>query len=964
MRRAARFNSNAQMQREFGAALLGQPDRLFAACGNAVAGWRIRTPRCLLLLCAFTVSALLALAPGSPSSSAESNVHKTLSSVSDNFNRSDESPLSDGGNWGNSIIGGTNEIGLKVVSNQLATSHTTTSTGWRNDQRLEADTETWVTIAVKPGNGNVVRVYARLQAPGTSSVTGYMIFFVDNSGTDQVSIDRISGGTITTLTTLNQEFNAGDGLKIRVIGSSVQAWRNDGTAWSELGEVTDSTNVGAGYSGVGLRGTTGRLDNFGAQSLAEPPVPDPLAIDTFNRADETPLSDAGNWGNSIIGGTNEIGLKVVSNQLATSHTTTSTGWWKYQQFGADADAWVTIVGKPGNGNAVRVYARLQAPGTSSVTGYMILFVDNSGTDQVSIDRISGTTITALTTLNQEFNAGDKLRIRVLGSRIQAWRYDGTQWSELGEVTNSTYGGAGYTGVGLRGTIGRLDDFAAANDDGDGVPTSTGPVSVVGDAVVGNALSFVGSWSGAPYSQSEQWYRCSSAGDSCVPIPGATAPTYVPTNSDIGHALEMSVATTNLFGSSTEQSLPTGPVVSSALLVTYAPELRLDSSETYFADSAAEMTDYHGSDGTNQLYDSSGAARAAADGSLGVSELLSLSFLGGDEYGDFALPPPSSDDKIDAVDNYASDYQETLHLVPGYANKVYGRVYQSGGLTTLQYWFFYYNNPFSVAGIGKHEGDWEGIQILLGSSGPVSATYDQHGGGETCDWSQTPTTGGTHPVVYVANGSHASYFWPGSHPIGPGSLASDSADGHLSPPEDPAILDLAEAPSWLSWPGHWGGSTGGSLGQEASPTGPSQKGAQWDDPITWGMSQNSCTTSPGPRALLRGQKHAQLSYAASTSALPPIPRLRATIRGLSVVIRFRFASWPASASRHPWVLFTSVVSADPRIARLSKQTALRGPTGTVVMPRGAGPAPLHVVFTVLSKGYTRTPPKSVLVRSTG
>jgi RHS repeat-associated protein len=375
--------------------------------------------------------------------------------VIDNFNRANET-LSDGGKWTNNIAS-TGETGLKVLSNQLSSSTSTTATAWRNDQRYGPDTEVVVTIATKPNAGNSVRLYARVQTPGSGSYDGYMVRYQENSGTDQVFIERIDASTITTLTTLNQEFAAGDKLKLRVIGNAIQAWRYAGSSWSEVGETSDPRYDAAGYVGVGLRGTTGRLDDFGAASLSPPPTPDPNPVlDDFNRPNEQ-LSDGGKWRRNIPGA-GENGLSVLSNQLYSASTSTATAWWSDQRFGPDQFAAVTIASKPGVGNAVRLYARLRSPGFSSYDGYMLLFSHLASDDQEALYRIDNSGLVFLASWTKEIAGGDELMLRTIGSSIQAWRYSGSTWSEIGETSDQTYQDGGYVGVGLRQVWGRLDDF--------------------------------------------------------------------------------------------------------------------------------------------------------------------------------------------------------------------------------------------------------------------------------------------------------------------------------------------------------------------------------------------------------------------------------------------------------------------------------------------------------------------------
>ena len=66
----------------------------------------------------------------------------------------------------------------------------------------------------------------------------------------------------------------------------------------------------------------------------------------------------------------------------------------------------------------------------------------------------------LLTRNQELAVGDTLLLRVTGSRLEAWLRRGSAWTLLGSATDTTYPSSGFTGAGVRGTTGRLDDFGA------------------------------------------------------------------------------------------------------------------------------------------------------------------------------------------------------------------------------------------------------------------------------------------------------------------------------------------------------------------------------------------------------------------------------------------------------------------------------------------------------------------------
>src|SRR6185436_19111740 len=118
---------------------------------------------------------------------------------------------------------------------------------------------------------NQLRLYARLQQPGTSGADGYMLRTLQQTGTDEIYLERITNGTITRLLTITQELTAGDTLLLRTNGTTLQAWQKTGTTWTQLGTTTDTTYTTPGRVGIGIRGTTARLDDYGARTIGTPP---------------------------------------------------------------------------------------------------------------------------------------------------------------------------------------------------------------------------------------------------------------------------------------------------------------------------------------------------------------------------------------------------------------------------------------------------------------------------------------------------------------------------------------------------------------------------------------------------------------------------------------------------------------------------------------------------------------------
>jgi hypothetical protein len=88
-------------------------------------------------------------------------------------------------------------------------------------------------------------------------------------------------------------------------------------------------------------------------------------------------------------------------------------------------------------------------------------------------------------------------------------------------------------------------------------------------------------------------------------------------------------------------------------------------------------------------------------------------------------------------------------------------------TILQYHFFYAFNDWRLAanGMNHHEADWEMVAVYLKNDNPYAVLFSQHGAGNIEKWKTTRLAVDkqgnqtTHPMVYVALGSHANYSKP-------------------------------------------------------------------------------------------------------------------------------------------------------------------------------------------------------------
>jgi hypothetical protein len=163
---------------------------------------------------------------------------------------------------------------------------------------------------------------------------------------------------------------------------------------------------------------------------------------------------------------------------------------------------------------------------------------------------------------------------------------------------------------------------------------------------------------------------------------------------------------------------------------------------------------------------------------------------------------------------------------------------------LQYWFFYVFNDFG----NPHEGDWEMIQLNFDAANatqaltrhPTDIGYSQHEGAERAAWDDEKLNivGGTHPVVFVADGSHANFFDAALF-VGRSAEEGVGCDDTRGPHTTiiPVVRTIPSAAAaahtaypWIGFQGRWGELQPAFFN---GPTGPNMK-TQWTEPITWSL----------------------------------------------------------------------------------------------------------------------------------
>jgi hypothetical protein len=258
-----------------------------------------------------------------------------------------------------------------------------------------------------------------------------------------------------------------------------------------------------------------------------------------------------------------------------------------------------------------------------------------------------------------------------------------------------------------------------------------------------------------------------------------------------------------------------------LLRRFQPALRYDSQEAFFADHPEQMVVNPG----NQLRRLDGTVARADDGTLTLATL-------GARYPDGAQAAAGDVLSIAGKD-YAKQYAALREARPELKNHVVAHAAtDADGRLWLQYWLWYFYNDYRLAAnYGLHEGDWEMVQLRLDGDRPDYAVYAQHTHAERRPWDRVhkdPNNADT-PLVYVARGSHASYFRPGVYQT---DAWADVCDGDRPAPAlAPILLDATT--TWAAWPGRWGDTKAATTGPGKSLTSNSPDGpcrhAQFKDP---------------------------------------------------------------------------------------------------------------------------------------
>lgn len=189
----------------------------------------------------------------------------------DDFNRADGAL---GANWSDNPFGGAPDASWAIITNRIGITSGTNIKSWYNVATYGPNCYVWAELPATPAStDSELDIYARIGSPSSGSATGYgyglawasylggiFQYYRADPGSETV----LGGDETATMT-------AGDAFGLRIVGSSLQAWKRTSGVWATVGSPrTDATYANAGYLSIATyqgTGTSLRADNFGGGTI-------------------------------------------------------------------------------------------------------------------------------------------------------------------------------------------------------------------------------------------------------------------------------------------------------------------------------------------------------------------------------------------------------------------------------------------------------------------------------------------------------------------------------------------------------------------------------------------------------------------------------------------------------------------------------------------------------------------------
>lgn len=379
-------------------------------------------------------------------------------SVKDDFNRADESPVSKAGAWqGRATTSG--EVDMKVLGTKLALAGPDTTTflfGSAIYNETVQDGEVYATVTA--WNQHLIRLYIRMaETGGPNTHDGYVAQIANGVW----QIDKVTDGIHTTLgTTFSQAVALGDSVGLQAVGTSINAYHKPAAgSWTQIATRTDATYT-TGKIGIGTNSPSIRFDDFGGGNTTVGGAGGGTSalLDNFNRVNG---AIGANWAG------NTTKWAINTNQLAQTSITAPTAITWVTPFGPAAEVYIDIptkVTSMHNGLTLDL-------GAGNSYDLNINYVDGSH-DSLSLTRYDGgvgTSLLANILVNQYPTY--VLAAHSDGKMVIYGASGGTR-TNLVEAVDNTHRGSFTLGVYGDNTGIRLDNFGGGRIGASVPPTGT------------------------------------------------------------------------------------------------------------------------------------------------------------------------------------------------------------------------------------------------------------------------------------------------------------------------------------------------------------------------------------------------------------------------------------------------------------------------------------------------------------
>ena len=183
-----------------------------------------------------------------------------------------------------------------------------------------ADQEAYLTVPVLPTAGNFLQVAGRVSTLSASNVSCYFLRVTPATSSWDLRY-KLNGNSSVSLGTFSAPFTAGDGMGLRITGSSLTAYRKPGAgAWTQVGTASDSQISTGGYLSYTLGDTTARGGAFGGGTVTGAAVPSAPTLSVTAGDAQNALS----WNAPANGGSAITNYKVFRGTSAGGETLLTT----------------------------------------------------------------------------------------------------------------------------------------------------------------------------------------------------------------------------------------------------------------------------------------------------------------------------------------------------------------------------------------------------------------------------------------------------------------------------------------------------------------------------------------------------------------------------------------------------------------------------------------------------------------